>query len=58
MDDEIQELPVTEEPLEKEFYLVVNYYSGSKPYAMVIDNLEQVTKADRIYKVRIPYRDA
>ena len=45
------------EPAEthKEFWVLVNYYEGRIPYAMIVDQKDGVSKYDLIYKVKIPY---
>ncbi len=51
-----EELKIEEEPLVKEFYISVSYYEGNIPYAMISENKNSF-KADRIFKVLVPYKD-
>ena len=54
MDD--KELKLEEAETEKEFYVAVNYYSGDKPYCGIYETRDTITKADTVYKIRIPYK--
>ena len=55
---EIEELKTEEQPKEKEFYILVNYYEGAMPYITVSDKIDAwEAKADKIYKIIIPFKE-
>lgn len=56
--EEIKEIELLPSDEFKEFYVLVNYYEGIKPYVNIVDNIEIIsTKYDKIYKIRIPFNN-
>lgn len=56
--NEIKEIEIEEMPSVREFLVVINYYGSQRPYVFLTESLENVSSYDRVYKIKIPYKDA